>query len=906
VKKLLPFLLLFFAGPVKAQTLAINQFGGINTDDSPLTLENGQSPDSRNLLTDDGPGVQGRKGFVRYSTEPSSGLWEFPLSNGTRYLISSSGGNLKATTDGTFSTFIATVPTDRVTAAAVLGDKFFFSDTLNGLRYWNGASVTSSSNTMTFDKLVTFKGRLVGAGKSGSERILFLSKYLDGTNWTLVTNPSDDDPSQITVSGSLDETIQALYSTFQDKLIYFKKNSFGGLSGSRRSNFALRVYSDSIGVSSVETIRDCDGRLRWLGNNRKVYQFDGATFGIISEDIDNIFANVSQGDANSRSITLTTDSDFAPGTFSPTDYISTSVISGSVALATSPATIFVDSISTDFAAGTLTNLSTTVINGSLVLSTFTSSGFTNLVITDTGSLPAPNNDIFLAQSFTTPSTYTKINTATFFLQSTDGGGCSPVVSLYTFNADINLGTLLATGSIINLFGTPGSRTSTFSSSPILSPSTKYVLRIASCASPNYGRIAYKDPGTYAGGDFGNSGGAFGSGDSSMTVTYTAAAVSRTSGSIVSQTFDVGITTNSYMWKWGNLTANGTIPTGSSITYQTQTSSDATHWAASVAASTGSTPTSTVQRYIRYIATFTASDQTVTPQLDDVTVQTTDKRRPAGFYISPAIDFGLSVSSVGTFAPTSQTLGGSITYQFQTSTNSSTSLFLSTAWVTVLPGALPVVPAFRYAAVRSSFSATSGTETLSLDVLQFNFTEGSNIRASSSYINSRYWLGLAISSTSNNGILVYDKQNQWQRYDAYVPEAMTIYNSRMYVGNTNGVFLSESGYSDNGTPITGYYTTKTLTPAGYDYFGQYDHLYLTTDNSDDVLTPTFQINNNATDNSFGATAMNGSLGIQNLKYPFSMAEVQQGKFINMKWSVTGSSFWRILQGDLYFLPSATPD
>jgi hypothetical protein len=29
----------------------------------------------------------------------------------------------------------------------------------------------------------------------------------------------------------------------------------------------------------------------------------------------------------------------------------------------------------------------------------------------------------------------------------------------------------------------------------------------------------------------------------MTVTYTAAAVSRTSGSIVSQTFDVGITTN---------------------------------------------------------------------------------------------------------------------------------------------------------------------------------------------------------------------------------------------------------------------------------------------------------------------------------------------------------------------------
>ena len=890
------------------EVLSINQFSGLNTDSSPLTLSNGQTPDSRNVITDDNPGLQGRKGFIRFSSSPASGnLWEFPLSNGTRYLITIDNGNLKATTDGEFDILIGTVPTDRTVAGAVLGDKFFFSDTLNGLKYWNGTSVTTSSKTMTFDKLVTFKGRLVGAGKSGSERVLFLSKYLDGTNWTLVTDPGDDDPAQITVSGSLDENIQALYSTFQDKLIYFKKNSFGGLSGSRRSNFALRVYSDSIGVSSVETIRDCDGRLRWLGNNRKIYEFDGANFGVISEDIDNIMSNVSQGDANSRSLSLTTESDFSGGTSSPTNFLTSTATIGSIVLSTGDPSIFTDTSQSDFASGTLVNISTTRVADSIALATYTTSPTD--ILQNNVTLVTTNSNL-IGQSFYI-STYSIVNSISVWANATVGTGCFPTLYFKNYHPNgPSYGSILATTS--GLSGGANKKTlDTLTGLPsnyAVSPGS-YSIVVDSCNSSNYLTYSY-DSDSYGQGMMGNSSGWISGNDMRFEVDLSPATVFYDTGTIISRTFDVGHTTNSYIWNWDNLTSGigGTFPTSTGyVTFYTQSSSDSINWDSPISVSTDMTPTSGVKRYIRYLSTITTTAPiSYSPLVSDVTLQTTSKRRPSGVYTSPAVDFGTSISQLGPFVAADQTSGGSITYKYQTSTNSSTSLFLSTGWIPITSGNTSTDSVRRYAAVQSSFTATSGTKTFSLDALTFNFTEGSSIKASAGYIDSRYWLGVAYSSTSNNRVLVYDKLRQWQMYDGYVPEVMGLYNSRLYVGNTNGVFLSESGYSDNGSPIVSYYKTKTYAPSGYDLFTKYNYLYLTTDNSDNTLAPTFEIDGNGTDNSFGSTTMNSGTGIQNLKYPFSAGNVQQGKFINMTYTSTGSSFWRLLNANLYFDRDVVPD
>lgn len=823
IRYLITLLPILFVSSVSAQVLSINQFSGINSDDSPLTLQNGQTPDSRNLLTDDGPGVQGRKGFVQYSTESSSGLYEFPLSNGTRYLITKSGSNLKATTDGKFSVLIGTVPTDRIIAVAVLGDKFFYSDTLNGLKYWDGTSVTTSSRTLTFDKLVTFKGRLVGAGKSGSERVLFLSKYLDGTAFTLVTNPSDDDPTQITVSGSLDETIQALYSTFQDKLIYFKKNSFGGLSGSRRSNFALRVYSDSIGVSSVETIRDCDGKLRWLGNNRKVYQFDGATFGIISEDIDNIFINVSQGDASSTSWSQTTQLDFGSG-YSNNDVFQDTTTTADVVKLTFPDPF--DS----FRDGTNGSKPVWDTDSSAIQGVGTSSITSGaLDIQAGGHIGDPAATLFYAARQTQAFPNFSAGVTYYFEIKTIGSGPSAV-----------------TGNVVYFHLMQGSKVS--AGALTAEQGTYFYLAFAPTTTSGQIKIL-------------NSKSSSGS-PSPFNINLTTTVPCNVSVYIDSAKFQYTINGSSIVQK-------GTMS-----------------W------TTGSVfPSFLVQNGNA------GGGQNFQVDYFDVVPQTVT--------FASAVHGDSSLTSWGPFQATTIQTNGTQTFGIRSSTSqlSNSSTFTYTS---IIPSAVPTVSVSTWFQINDAFTTTSTGAVNQLSDFTQNFGQGSNVHAASAYIQSRYWLGLAISSASNNGILVYDKQNQWQRYDGYVPEVMSLYNSRLYVGNTNGVFLSESGYADNNVPITAYYTTKTFAPGGFDYFGQYDHLYLTTDNSDDTLTPTFQINNNATDNSFGSSLMNGTLGIQNLKYPFSMAQVQQGKFINMKWSVNGSSFWRILNGDLYFTPSANPD
>jgi len=907
MRKLLAVIFLMSAIPLSAEVYSINKFGGLNTDDSPLTLTEGQTPDSENVVTDDGPGIKGRLGEIRYSTESSTGLWEFPMSNGTRYLITKSSNTLKATTNGTFSVVVSTVPTDRDLGVAVLGDKLFFCDSLNGLKYWDGSSVTTSSKTLTFTMLATYKGRLAGAGRSGYERIVWLSKYLDGTNWTLVTNPSDDDPVQITVSGSLDENIQAIFSSFQDKLIWFKKNSFGFISGSRRSNFVQRTLSDSIGIASVETIQDCDGRLRWLGNNRTIYEFDGASFKIISSDIDALLSTIQQGDASNLSVTQTTQADFDAGAGTGT---TTGNPSGTVSLSTQVFPSLTDTSQSNFDGGTYASVRGDLSAGSLYLGLATK---TNREACGLLSGTTPNatctNCAYYWRSFTSTSSYWVDNMSVRLVKPS--GVLDTQIIFYSDNGT-KPGTLI--GRLVGqVVGSGSAQTVVFSTHSSygtfhINSGTRYWWQFASdqtaypigtspdCASSEYhyetNSAAIPSSGFSSDGDY---------------IYQLSGSPYQASGSFISRAFDVATTTNTYLWSWSTFTVTTTIPSNTTLSWETQTASATTGtWDSLVSVTAGNSPTSTVRRFIRYKAALQTTDTSLSPIIDDVTINGTQLRRATGTFVSDVFDLGTAITSLGVVSMSDTQNAGTIQYQFQTSTNSSIDLFLSTNWVTVTNGGIPTQNVARYAAFRTTFTATNATGTLAISDLTVNFTEGSTIRASSGYVSERYWLGLAISSTSNNRVLVYDKDDEWQRYSGLIPEYMGRYRSRLYIGNTSGIFLTESGYSDNGAAINSYYTTPTVAPSGIDYFAKYKELRLTTDNSDNTLTPTFQIDETGTNNTFGSVAMNQTSGYQNLKFPFSTDDVQQGKFISLKLSSSGSSFWRLLNANLYFDRTEVPD
>lgn len=1049
----------------KAETQPINQFSGLNTDDSPLTLSNGQTPDSENVITDDGPGLQGRKGFVAFATQAPVGLWEFPKSDGTRYLIVNTGTRLLADTGGgTFQTLISTVPNDRTVAASVLGDRFYFADTLNGLKYWDATSVFIASATMKVDKLCTWKGRLVAAGIVASQRVIFLSKYLDGTNWTAPVNPSDDDAAQITVAGALDENIQALFASFKDILVWFKKNSFGGIYGSRRSNFSQRTFSDYVGVSSVETIRDCDGLLRWLGNNRKVWEFDGATFNKISEDIDNIFATVSQGDSSAKSNTQTTEAQFEAGTQSPSGFADTVTTPGNL---TPKTTTFFDTGLADFSAGTfdptdslqiylngsdyrLSNHSyahtettsadfgsgsfdmpfyadTATVSGTLettfpepfntardgtsgtksvwttvrgasgwspeTMSTRiisnklswveTSAGISDYIYTNSKLSPmtqsttvyfdmvsfsnSSGNSIFpefyLADSQAgsrsgifgaatwwrlafiggqfsgfsnscglssgsggsfsypatiavniTPTNYTVSANGTLVFTGTHSCG-TPGMYAYMGFQNNNFGGGTTTVSIDNFTVQPQTFTYT---SPAFDTAVSrplwgtFTATSSGLTTPTYKSLVSDDNVSYDAASTVTSGSNLGSaskryykiqaifnhtaatGSASLTALQDWSTLGYTTGTFTSRTFYTGLASP----LWGVLAISSTVVNPAVINTYTQSSNDGSSWDARVAATNGIQITSARKSYLRYQIELKPTSYTAGTDVSDVTLTA----KSTGTWTSAALSIGSAITAWGPLGATFNNGSGNITIQFSTSTNGVT----FSSWTVVPNNTIPVVSTAPFAAVRVIFDLDVATDTPNIDDITINWTEGSTVRAASAYSNQRYWLAVAIGATTNNRVLIFDKKRQWQRYNGINMDACTLYNSKLYFGNSTGIYNAENGYSDNSAAIASYYRTTTIAPNKLDLNTNFDYLYMTTDPSDSTLATSFQINGIPTDYSMGSFQMNSTTGFQNFKLPFGASEVQTGKNISFKWSVSGTSFWRISNGTLYHQPLALPE
>ncbi len=922
-----------------ADVYSFSQFSGLNTDDAPLTLTNGQTPDSENVITDDGPGLRGRKGFVQYSTEPASGLWDFPLSNGTRYIIvKTPSGRLKATTSsnpGAFTINISTVPTDRITAATVLGDKFYFADTLNGLKYWDGSNVGVVGSTLTFDKLVTWKGRLVGAGISGATRVIYLSRYLVGSDFTLETNATDDGPSQITVAGSLDEAIQALYPSFQDKLTWFKINSFGAIYGSRRSNFAQRTFSDSIGVSSVETIRDCDGYLRWLGANRIVWEFDGATFKKISEPIDTMLSFISQGDSSSRSATITSQGDFQNVTASPTSAFDTTTSVGDILPKTTTYTDASPGLS-----GTFTQslwVDTETVSGSLQTTfpdPFSSlrdgTGGTKKVYTthsncasnwvaSNGNLEVvPNCGSGDSMIYSSQPLYSNSSGATYYFDVVVAtGGVAPywgltgtlptsllnVVNVSTTNRlfisfDAGTATTIRVASIAawnsgNGFFDPKAIDAT----PVTTVNlpAKMVLFLSSSLyrlEANGTTLASGSHSWNTGADylyFGtfNGAGAILRADNfsvtPQTFTYT------------SQGFDTGITPP-YTQIWGTRNSTATASNNGSVSLFTQSSSDGSTWDSRVSIAQGAKITSARKQYFRYQADFNAPISTSVASLDSASFSAVTSTPQFVATFTP----GSNISAWGPVAFNDLRTGATIAYEVSAS---STGVFSS--WTSIASGATPSIATNTFAGIRASFTLGVATDSARVSDLTISWTEGSTVRAASSYFANRYWLSVASGSSTNNRIFVFDKQRQWQRYTGINADILTLYSSQLYFGNSSGIFQNEQTYSDNGTAIVGYFRTPTVAPSGLDLFSKFIELHTISDPSDATLTTSYQLNDSGTYVTLSTTTMNSTSGIQNLKFPFPIEEVQQSRYVNTKWSVSGTTFWRILAGNIYFDKDVVP-
>ena len=853
IRKILGICLLFSICLVFADTFSISKFGGIITKDDPLVMPEGNTPDSENVLTDEGQGLKPRKGFIIFSTESSRNLWSFYTSAGSKYLITQSSGVIKATLGGSiFGILIGTVSTNVITSISALGDKLYYSNTVDGLKVWDTFTVQVVTGSYKAKYLVTHKGRLWMAGIANDPRTVYGSEYLVGDNFTLAVNPTDTDPVQVQVQGALDDILTGFFATYNDTLMWYKQRSFGCIYGNRNSNFGSREYSNNVGCNYSDSIKNCDGYLRWLGNDRIIYEFDGSNYYPINLDIETLMNTIAQGDLNSRSWIQTSATDWNSGTIGVS--LDTTTSSGDIIFSSSPITVnfeytgivqtWVVPYGLDVASFSLYGAQGNGCSG-------TEGGKGGYINVTTSVISNENIYIYVGQTGTGYS-------SGWYNGGFNGGGCGTSGHNYGGGGatDIRRGADSVNNRVLVAGGGGGG-----------------------CVG-NGGIGAWLkglDGGIDAGAGTQGLGGTQIAGGAGGTGTVNGENGQLYNGGCNKSDPSLGGAGGGGGYYGGGQGASNAVgqhaPGGGGSSYSLYsglTHSSGTRSGNGLAQISYSTPSST--------------------------------------YISKTYDFGTKITEWASLGLDTSLNGGSIECKVFVDSDTSIDINNSTTFIasqTFIDGTFPTIPIGRYITVSIKFSRTVSTQTPTLHSFTINMNEGSSLRTFGQYIKQRYWLGVSISSTTNNKVLVYDKNKQWQRYSGINISAIVNYSGTFYFGNNDGIFISEYGTDDNGQTINCYYKTKDYLLTSPDVYKQFEYLHLTAINSPETLQTKYYIDQYATEYDLGNYPMNTTLGLQNYRLPFPTEQIQQGKVISFKFMINSTHDWRLLNTNLYYQPEQEP-
>ena len=902
-------ILLLLSSPLLAQgekVITISDFsGGLNSNYSSLTLEDDEVQDSLNVWFDEDNAVVKRKGFSTYATTGTlkfTNGWSYTDSSNNNWIVILSSVDIRASSgDGVFDIKIATVPPGSITLVGAVNafGNIYFVDNVQGVYYWNSSSTTYVSGSPKGEYITEFKGRIWVAGEAHpNQNRLNGSKYLDAATWTTGTLATD--PAQYII-GLTDKSdgITGLFVGINDVIYIFKKNSIHALYGSDQDDFETRILSNESGCIDAGTIQPFLGGILYL-SKRGFDLFDGVTPRLLSKKINNKLEAALLSSFSQRSWVQTTKSDWDAGTISSTESLSTSITEGSIMVSTQVSQSFTDTSSANFVAGTLTRVSSHVVDGSLVLNQL-NSGTTPYSCTSGTTQDSAACACYHSQSFQTTSSF-NFTSLTVRLSRTN----SPSAITVALKADSSgsPGTTIATLGTIQMAevttdSAGENETITFTTQTI-SAGTRYWITLSGtgctvnapgiCTSGTTNLwYAY-----YTGTPCNSTSEKY---DDSVTTREMNFSISgyqyASSGTIVSRTFDIGFTTHNFLWSWNTFTANSSVPVGSSITYQTQTSADGTTWNTPISIASGGTIGSSVQRYVRYVSSFT-SNQLVQPRLDDVTINTTLFRKSTGTHISQIFNIGADITSFGQFEVGQDlTTGGAIEFRLCTSTDSAMN---PKACTNQTADAQILTTINSYVQVYSSFTITLATQNPTLNYFIVKWNEGARRpRMSSAIYKDRYWISLTTNSNSlqNDSTFVLSKgvDNNKLSWTAFTHHAgsFILYKDQLYHADadaTGKVYADDQGYNDADAAIHAYFKTKDYALDGILFDKIYDKLWLLADPLGNyTISTSYFLDRTSTEFALSDITTNEQSGLINLKLPFQLDSSHQvfGKIIALKFS-----------------------
>lgn len=730
-------------------------------------------------------------------------------------------------------------------------------------------------------------------GQLGRENIYttdILPDFSDGTNYSFVINSMTEDSGNfsrlymtlrpdVLVSGNPDSSgwaaVIPFYSTTTSK-VFVSGLGIDGRSGPsyNYTNYDLPATVNFY-LSSTQYILTINGSVALSGTHSATtgeqYLYFGYLKGSAGEGVCEV-DNVDVDPQRTVPVSNTTSIYATPG---------------SVTLSTQSAMSFVDTSSTDFSAGTLSNTSALVSIGNLTLSTFATVVSNITQEYDNSSF---NNYIFIpSQSFTSPSTYSYLTTVEFNVFASNN--CSPVVYLKSNNSGVP-GSILKTGTALS--NATGWQSSTLNYQ--LVPDTLYWLSINSCgsASDSYNQTYYaSNENPYSGGSlidrFGNSGW-----DAHFRINLDSVSLYHPTGTFLSQTFDMGTTTNTWLWNWDNLTSTQTL-NGGSVSYETQTSSDAAGWETLQNVSIGYAPTSTVQRYIRYKASLTSSsDQLSSPVISEIAINSSPLIHRTGVFTSGPFLIGSFITSWEPIFFDDDLNGGTISYSFN---SSSWTTFSDGGWTSITNGVTPTNSTNTYAQVRSTFTVTLATQNPTLNAITVSWSEGSTPPRASTVYDRRYWLSFTTNTaggTYDDTILLYQRNKSWTTLKGINANSFSIFRDKLYFGDSTGIgyiYLFDTGNNDDQSPIVSELRTKSYDMGIPHKEKEFNRLYLNL-SGDSSYTGSasmyYDTDRSGNEYSLGSVNLNEGTGNLLTKFHFPASNVIQGRELQyiLKKSGTG--------------------
>lgn len=786
---------------------------------------------ANNLLYDEDFSLLRRNGYAKYNAtgctglQTVRGLWKFDATDGTHYMVVLSSNSLFQTSGEGSCTMITGLTnlssTAEMECVQTLG-KLWCVNGVDGLLSWDGASTQAVSGAPIAAHIGAFRNRVLLGDISGSRTRIRGSGELDGTDWTLFVPGKSTTSFSIDMAGTNDgNNVSCMMGEFQGAFVIGRQDDLQALYGYDRRDFTLRKISKEIGCIEPKSVQEKNNSLYWL-SKRGVERYTGTSIERASDPIRPTIDGIIQTTGNTRTKTFSSQGDFTGGNAKlcpsgPGSCASAAISPGNIVVSTWGGG---DTSASNYAlfASSL-NISTSIANSAVTLAiqTMTLSGVSDF----TGWT---NYFVSTAQ------------VVGFYTTAADGA-CNPTVNYNSSKKVVS--DMLSNGHGCTASGDAvGIKAEIYSSAGSLVASESFVgpsLGGASCSTrtmvipdsvwiPNQGaqsmKIRLTMTGTIDGGATRNYDtypvwfeSPFSSPIGNTMVfsrrivdpdsrncyaefTFNTKNHYFASGNFVSRTFDTSLSTPT----WGPVTAIESTNTATAISLQTQSSSNGTSFDSLVSASLDNKVTSSQKRYIRYKASFTQTNSTETPTLDDISLTAAT----TAYYISDCATPPSTITGWNAFLVNDVQNGGSFNFWTSTGTTCAAVTALNANWVAQLPNAPISNATSTFIAARVLFNIDSATQTPTLNDMTFSWNEGTARPPTASAVyRDRYWLFYTtstLSGTHNDHAVVADSNDKWSLMDDINAYSATIYNRKLYTGEstaTGFIYQQDIGSNDNG-------------------------------------------------------------------------------------------------------------